>query len=63
LKVLYLDQDMIVLDKDGEKLVIYPYCGCNSGFWYLQIEELTKDTFDGLSLLLQEKLRKLGLAP
>jgi hypothetical protein len=63
LKVLYLDQNVVIVEKDGRKTVIYPYCGCNSGLWFLISEEISKETFKQLPLSLQEKLKKLGFAP
>jgi hypothetical protein len=65
IKILYYDEDVIVAeDQSGEKVIFYPYCGgCHSGFWFLQTEKLTRETFDELSLAIQEKLKKLGFAP
>jgi hypothetical protein len=64
MKILYYDEDIIIAEEHGEKVIFYPYCGgCHSGFWFLQAERLTRETFDELSLAVQEKLRKLGFAP
>jgi hypothetical protein len=62
-KILYYDEDVIVAEKDGEKIIFYPYCSCNSGFWFLYTEKLSKDSFNSLPTKLQEKLRELGFAP
>jgi hypothetical protein len=35
-KIIYADMDGIVVSKNGKIYIVYPYCSCNSGFWYLE---------------------------
>jgi hypothetical protein len=61
--VHYFDKDLIIMEVDGEKLLAYPYCGCNSGFWYMRYENLSEADLKSLPLKLREKLRELDFTP
>jgi hypothetical protein len=63
MRILYYDEDVIVAEEGGETVIFYPYCGCNSGFWFLQTEKLTRSVFDSLPIKIKEKLRMLNLEP
>jgi hypothetical protein len=32
MRILYYDEDIIIAEEGGERVIFYPYCGCNSGF-------------------------------
>jgi hypothetical protein len=63
-KIVYHDEDVIVAEEGGETVIFYPYCGgCHSGFWYMEVEKLTRSVFDSLPIKIKEKLRMLNLEP
>jgi ribosomal protein S6 len=59
--VHYLDGDLIIIEVDGEKLLAYPYRGCNSGFWYMRYENLSEADLKSLPLKLRENSKNLTL--
>jgi len=57
-KIIYADHKFILVEKDGEKLVVTPYCACHSGFWELGVDSPYNK---GLPSSVREKLRQLKL--
>jgi hypothetical protein len=55
-KVVYFDDQITVYD-DGS--FSYPYCSCNSGFWWQAYDTDPNDPC--ISFALRERLEKLGL--
>ena len=60
-KVVHADLNLIVVEKDGEKFVITPYCACHSGFWGLGIDPITPETIKNFSCLVLSRLRELNI--
>jgi len=57
-KIVYMDDHFVLVDKDGEKLVILPYCGCLSGFWGLEVDSPDSER---LPIAVVRKLRELNV--
>jgi hypothetical protein len=53
--LLYVSDNGLVFRKksDGKMFVAYPYCSCNSGFWWLTIEAVSQEKISQFSDTIQ----------
>jgi len=45
---------LIIEDENNKQYVIFSYCGCNSGFWYIDSEEINDSNYNQFSSEIEE---------
>jgi hypothetical protein len=58
-KILAISDSAIIVSYKNKKYVIYSYCACNSGFWYLNIQQINKKNFNRFSNSIEELYQSL----
>jgi len=56
-KVIYIDANGIAIKKRGKIYIVYPYCSCFSGYWYL--EYVSEDNISKANERVKELYKKV----
>jgi len=58
---------MLIEDENNKQYVIFSYCGCNSGYWYLDCSEINDNNYKEFSYeieeLYQDAKKVIGFTP
>jgi hypothetical protein len=51
---------LVLRRKDGKVFVVYPYCSCNSGFWWINVYDIEekKSFSDSVKYMIEQALSR-----
>jgi len=60
-KIEAIGNSAIIISYKNKKYVIYSYCACNSGYWWIDVQEIDVKNYKKFSTEIEELYQSLSL--